>query len=314
MSFPEKLPFTTFAVGIAAAFQAAGAVSPFWTACAWCFVIVAAATEATYRFLSQTNQWTRLQKGIAAFAVTALVVPFISWTIWQAYRRGFQTEDLRLAFNVPHPNQIGTDRLDLNYVILNKSSTPLLIEEIVALEIATTDFSNNPSRTGTVCKSQVLYIPGRAVREIFTHQGQKVLHELQNRPTLPEAYVRGTPPFPDDEKLDVAIYEPKTLSANEKSFATRAFSIDAGKASSLTATFDTDEAAWGTHNVVVICGAIKYLTSAGQDTWAACPASVIAQLYEDGKQIGQLGGPAGSKSFTISTVGSSEECGVRASY
>jgi hypothetical protein len=314
MSFPDKLPVTTFAVGIAAAFQAAGAASPFWTACAWCIVIAAAAGEAAFRFLSRA-QWKQGQKYMAAFAVIAIVAPFIFWTVWQAYRKEFLTDDLRLTFNVPHPSQIGTDGFDLNYVISNKGSTSLLIEEIIAVEIATTDFSNNPSRNGVLCKPQVLGIPGRGVREIFAHPGRKVLHEFQNRPILPEAFSQGEPAFPDDEKIDMAIYEPKKVLENGKEFAIRAVTIETGGASSFTTSFDTDPVDWGSRNVIVICGAIKYLASAGQEMWAACPAYVSARTYKDGKPSGALGGPAGPRSFTINAAESTEGfCGVRISY
>jgi hypothetical protein len=235
-------------------------------------------------------------------AVIAIVGPFIFWTVQQAYRKEFLTDDLRLTFNVPHPRQIGTEGFDLNYVISNRGSTLVLIEEIIALEITSTDFSNNPSRNGVLCKPQVLGIAGRGVREIFAHPGRKVIHEFQNRPILPEAFARGAPPFPDDEKIDVAIYEPKTLLENGKDTGIRAVTIDAGEARSFTASFDTDQADWGVHNVIVICGAIKYLASAGQEMWAACPAYVSAHVYEDGKQSGVMGGLAGPRSYTINAA------------
>jgi hypothetical protein len=312
MSFPEKLPFTTFTVGIAAAFQATYSAN-FAVACAWCAVILVAGFEVAARLLKEDglNKWKRW----GAQVIMVPVVAIVAWLGWHAYRKEFLTEDFRVTFNVPRPNQIGTDRLDLNYVIRNEGSTPLLIEEVIALEIATTDFSNNPTRSGTLCESQVLGVPGRAVREsAFVHPGRKVIHELQNKPRLPQAFIPGDPPFRDDEKVDVAIYEPKTILENEKDVGFRAVSIDIGKASSLTASFDTDPAAWNTHNVTVICGAIKYLGRAGYDVWAVCPAWFDARAYQNGQLASQHSGPAGPKSFAIAAGSSEALCGVRASY
>jgi hypothetical protein len=314
MSFPDKLPFTVFAVGIAAAFQASGATSPFWTSVVWSIVILASITEATVWFLNQVS-WRRLIKVSFALAVAVIVVPLISLVIiWQAYKKEFSAADFSVTFNVAHPAKIGTDRLDLNYLILNKGSTPLLIEEVLAVELSTTDFSNNPARNGSLCASQVMGIPGRGNTERFSHPGQTVLHETQIRPELTPAFTRGDPPpFQDDEKLDAAIYEPKSVTSNEKDIGIRAFVVE--KASSVTATFDTDPAVWSAHNVMVICGAIKYLASNGQEMWAVCPAQLRAQIYQDGKPLGEIGGPAGPRSFTIySATSSGGLCGVRASY
>jgi len=63
---------------------------------------------------------------------------------FHAYRSEFLKDDVRVNFQVPHPNQLGTSELASNFLILNKAPSSILVEETVAIEIASTDFSNNP--------------------------------------------------------------------------------------------------------------------------------------------------------------------------
>jgi hypothetical protein len=154
--------------------------------------------------------------------------------------------------------------------------------------------------------------------ETWLHPGRKVLHASMDRPALPTAQIAyglaGPPPFQDDKKLDVAIYDPTTLSDDGKDVAHGGISIEAGKAASFAASFDTDPATWDTHNVMTVCGAIKYLRGDGFETWAICPAWTVARMYKNGKPAGELTGPGSPMGFTITTVttGSNESaCGVR---
>jgi len=234
-------------------------------------------------------------------------------------------EELRVNFGVPHPAQIGTDNLDVNYAVLNKSLSPIVIEQVVLVQIETVDFSTNPSRNSELCKPIALYTSGRVFSERWLRPTRKVLHLSADKPSLPAAENKPSlpaaekmffgnewePPFHDDGKLDVAVYDPKTLLLESgKDTTSGRFSVDAGKAISLTASFDTDTAAWDAHNVVVICGAINYIGSDGHAVWAVCPATILAHLYHNREPMGSMGGAVTSQPYTITTGSNEGLCGV----
>src|ERR1700730_7440395 len=212
MPFPEKLPFTTLAVALAAAFQAAESSTSFKAACAWGVVIIAATAETILFFLKPVT-WVKSAAGLLLLASVSLFV--VRGIAIPAYRKEFLTEELRVNFSVLHPAQVGTDKLDLGYALLNRSLGSIVIEGIFAVQIATTDFSNNPLRNSELCMVQGLYAPGMNMMETWPHPGRKVLHSSMDRPSLPAAEkmvgYEGDLPFQDDGKLDVAIYKPKTL-------------------------------------------------------------------------------------------------------
>ncbi len=316
MSFPEKLPFTTWAVGLAAAFQAAESSTSFKATCVWSLVILAAAAETILLFLRPVDwkQWKKWSVGLTAMGI---VFSSVVWVVaLPSYRKEFLTDDLRVNFGIPHPSQIGTDKLDLNYAILNKSLSSIVIDQVVLVQIETVDFSNNPSRNSQLCKPIALYTSGRAFSETWLHPTRKVLHSSANKPPLPASEkmfgYEGEPPFHDDGKLDFATYNPKTLTLEGgKDTTSGRFSIDVGKAISLTASFDTDSAAWDAHNVVVVCGAINYIGSDGHAVWAVCPATILAHLYHNnGEPAGAMGGSVTSQPYTITTEPNEGLCGV----
>lgn len=315
MSFPEKFPFTAWAVALAAAFQAAESSTSFKAACVWSLVILAAAAETVLLFLRPVD-WKKWRKWTAGLSVMVVVFLLVVWIVaLPSYRKEFLTEDLRVNFGVPHLTEIGTDTLELNYTILNKSSNSIAIEELELVQIETVDLSNNPSRNSQLCKPIALPTSGRAFTEMWRHPGRKVLHFSTDKPSLPASEktfgYNGEPVFDDDGKLDVSTYTPKTLLLEGGKDTTRGqFSIDAGKAISLTASFDTDPAAWDKHNVVVVCGAINYLGSDGHPMWAVCPATILAHLYESGKPAGAISGASISPPYTIITAPNEGLCGV----
>jgi hypothetical protein len=215
MPLPEKLPLTAVAVGFAAAFQAAESSTSFKTACIWGLVVLATATE-TILFFLKGLPWTRLFKWAAGvLAIAPVFVFFVLGVAMPAYRKEFLTQELRVNFSAPHPGQIGTDKLDLKYFILNQSLNPIVIEEISAIQIATTDFSTNPYRNNALCTLQAPFLPTWALMERKPHPSRKVMHTSMAKPSLPaaeKAYLRESDlPFQDDGKLDVASYLPKTL-------------------------------------------------------------------------------------------------------
>ena len=55
----------------------------------------------------------------AAIVVAALAVSFLDW---QAYRKEVLADDLRVNFQIPHPNQIGTNELDLTFLVCHKGT------------------------------------------------------------------------------------------------------------------------------------------------------------------------------------------------
>jgi hypothetical protein len=191
--------------------------------------------------------------------------------------------------------QLGTDKLDLDYVVLNKGLAPILIQELSAIQIATTDVSDDPYRNygnGEICKLLPgIYLTVEPPKE--AHPGRKSLHFSVDRPAPPPAQTaygsEGFARLPDDNKLDVARYDPKALSESGKDIAGVAITIEAGKAASFAASFDTDPAAWGSHNVLILCGAIKYLRSDGLESWAVCNAWMAVSKYKDEKSTGVLG-------------------------
>ena len=122
--------------------------------------------------------------------------------------------------------------------------------------------------------------------ESLAHPGQKVLHHTTQKPAhfLTEANENWTtnPPFADDGKLDVAYYDPTHVTVDGKEIAPVPLGIEAGKPLGIAATYSTDPAVWDAHNVLTLCGAIRFLSSDGRDTWAVCPAQTAAHIFENG--------------------------------
>jgi hypothetical protein len=308
-----KLPFTALAGIIAAAVQATGTTTGFGTALTWSFVILTAAVEATLGFSKKKANWKPWQRRASTLAAIIVAVLVVGSLNWQAYRKEYLADDLRVNFQIPHPSQIGTNELALNFLIATKAPVSVLLEETVAIEVASTDFSNNPGRNTALCKLIAPYIVGRATTETWLHPGQKTLHHLMDRPpqALPEAneeFSGKPPPFPDDGKLDLAFYEPKSVLVGGKETAPAPVTVEAGKPVAVVAVFETDPASWGTHNVMTICGAIRYFSGDGRDTWAICPAQVIAKMYEKAIQTGQYGGPFATTPFVFGTNSNDSRC------
>jgi len=147
-----KLPFTALAGIIAAAVQASGATTGFGTACTWGLVILVAAVEAILSVLKQKTLWRRWQKWIVGLTAIVLAVAIVGASVFQAYRKEYLTEDLRVILQAPHSSQIGTDQLALNFLIAAKAPSSLILEQTVAVEVASTDFSKNPARNSALCK------------------------------------------------------------------------------------------------------------------------------------------------------------------
>lgn len=314
MPFPEKLPLTAVAVGLAAAFQAAESSTSFKTVCIWSLVIFATATETILFFLKPVPWRGSFKWAAGLLAISPVFLFVVLGVAMPAYRKEFLTEELRVNFSAPQPAQIGVGKLDLEYFILNRSLNPIVIGEISAVQISTTDFSTNPNRNNELCRIQALLLPSWGFMEGQPHPNRKVMHASMAKPLLPAAektYVHESDlPFQDDGKLDVAFYIPKTLLEGGKDVAGGAFSIDAGKAISLAASFDTDSVTWDTHNVLVICGAIKFLGKDGHTAWAACPVTTVAHMYQFGKPMGVLRGSANTAPYTITTQLNEGPCGV----
>jgi hypothetical protein len=309
-----KLPLTAVAGIIAAAVQATGTTNGFGAACTWSFVILIAAVEAALSFSKQKVDWQPWQRRmitLAAITVSILVVGVLDW---QAYCKEYLIDDLRVNFQIPHPSQVGTNELALNFLVATKAAVSVLLEETVAVQIASTDFSNNPARNSELCKLLALHIVGKATTETWLHPNQKALHHSMGRPptALPEANEDfGKPfPFPDDGKLDLAFYDPKTVSIGGKESGPSPVVVEAGKPVAVLANFETDPTSWATHNVITVCGAIRYLSGDGRDTWAVCPAQVAAQIYQNGNPMGQTGGPFATTPYVFGANSSDSRCGV----
>jgi len=86
--------------------------------------------------------------------------------------------------------------------------------------------------------------------------------------SLPEANedFSGKPaPYPDDGKLDLTFYEPKSVLIGGKEAVPAPVVVDAGKSAAVVAVFETDPATWGTRNVMTICGGLRYLSGDGRE-------------------------------------------------
>jgi len=70
---------------------------------------------------------------VTAAAAIFVAAPAVSFFDWQAYRKEFLADDLRVNFQVPHPNQIGTSELALPFWLPQRHRS-LLLQETIALE------------------------------------------------------------------------------------------------------------------------------------------------------------------------------------
>jgi len=306
---------TALAGIIVAAIQASGVTTGFITACAWSLVILAAALEAIFHFFWQNARWPAWRKWATTISATVGALVIVGLLDWRAYQKEYLVDDLRVNFQTLHPFQVGTDKLSLNFLIAPKA-TAMLLEETVAIEVGSSDRSNDPLRNSDLCKLLAPFIISKSTQETWVHPGQKVLHHSMERPphSLREANEDwGTLPSPDDGKLDLAIYEPKAILLNGKEFPVGPIAMEAGKPLAIAATFETDPAHWEVHNVTTICGAIRYLSADGRDTWAVCPAQVIAQMYREGKSAGTSFGPFATTPFAFGSNSNDNRCGTWAS-
>lgn len=310
-----KLPLTASAGIIAAAVQATGTTNGFGTACTWSFVILVAAVEAALSFSKQKIDWKPWQRAATAMSAILIAVVVVGLLDLQAYRKEYLADDVRVNLQVPHPTQVGTTELSLNFLVATKAPVSILLEETVAVEVASNDFSNNPLRNTALCKLLAPYIVGKATMETWVHPGQKTLHHVMDRPpqSLSEAnedFSGKPPPYRDDGKLDLAYYEPKFVLAAGNAAAPAPVAVEAGKPAAVVAVFDTDPASWSTRNVMTVCGAIRFLSGDGRDTWAVCPAQVVAKMYEKGTQAGPIEGPFFTTPFVFGTNSSDNRCSV----
>jgi hypothetical protein len=312
---PEKLPITALAGILAAALRASGVVSgPFWTTATWSIVILALPIEAAWGYADSKRYWrSERRRWIKGSAVAAALL-LVGALNYGGYRSEYRKDELRVNFQAPHPNQLGTSELTLNYLVLNKAQASILLEETLVAVVASTDFSNNTFRDSAYCKLVVSWIPGRSMMENWTHPGQSVVHHSLQKPVhfLAEANENWTknPPFADDGKLDVAYYDPKSISIEGKELPPIPWSIEPSKSVGVSAAFITDPAPWDAHNVVTACGVIRYLSSDGRDTWAVCPAQIIGKMFQDGKPAGQTGGPFATTPYAFGRNSNDARCGV----
>ena len=148
---PEKLPITAIVGIIAAALQATGALSGFWTVLTWSLVILAAAIEAALGYAASTHPSSRKRwTARVAILVAMIVVGFLNL---HAHQTEHSKEDVRVNFHFPHPNQLGSEDLTLNFLIVNKAISSIVLVETLAVEIASTDFSNNTARDSAFCNA-----------------------------------------------------------------------------------------------------------------------------------------------------------------
>ena len=278
----------------------------------WGLVILAAGAEAVLYLTNGFGGRWRLVARSAGIAVAVIAVGALDLRSWN---KEYRTEDLRVSLAAPHPNQLGTGELDLNFLIVNKAQGSLL-EEVLAIEIATTDTSKDAStRNAALCKLEVSNLMGKGLREGLVHPSQKALHISAPRPSKglpPPAYGSyANLPFQDDNKLDVVYYDPKTISVAGKNFANLSIGLETGQPLALAVHFETDPASWSVHNVLVLCGAIRYVSTIGQDTWAVCPVQAISQIWDaDGKGFGVSGGPTTANQYVFGTNSNDSRCGV----
>ena len=140
-----------------------------------------------------------------AILVAMIVVGFLNL---HAHQTEHSKEDVRVNFHFPHPNQLGSEDLTLNFLIVNKAISSIVLVETLAVEIASTSLAT--TRPETVPFAMPSWVAGRSAMESLAHPGQKVLHHTTQKPAhfLTEANENWTtnPPFADDGKLDVAYY------------------------------------------------------------------------------------------------------------
>ena len=225
---------------IAAAVQATGTTPGFVTACTWSFVILIAAVEAAIGFQNKDPLAAMAKNGDcrSCNCRRGSVVGFLDW---QAYQKEYLADDLRVNFQIPHPNQIGTGELALTFLVATKVPVSVLLQETAVIEVMSTDFSNNPGRNNDLCKLLPSFVVGRAIRENWLHPGQKALHELMDKPPRPPSDVNedfGKPfPFSDDGKLDLAFYDPKTVLVGGEEATPAPVAVEAGKSVAVVRKF-----------------------------------------------------------------------------
>ena len=309
----DKLPLTAIAGFIAAGVQATGSTAGFWTAFTWSFVILIAVMEAALGFTKRKKWWPWQKRTVNIVAVT-VALAVVGLLDWNAYRKEYLTDDLRVNFQIPHPNQVGTSNLAVNFFISTKAPVSVLLEETVLVQIASTDFSNSPHRNSDYCKLVANAIVGKAATEGWVHPNQMALHTTMEKPPRAASDANedyGKPfPFSDDGKIDMAFYEPASVSVAGNSVAPTPVTVEGGKPVAVVANFMTDPASWGSRNVMTICGAVRYLAGDGRDTWAVCPAQVVAQIYQNGKPAGQSAGPFATTPFVFGSNSNDSRCSV----
>jgi hypothetical protein len=93
-----------------------------------------AAVEAAISFSSQKIHWQRWRRMVTAAAAIFVAALAVSFLDWQAYRKEFLADDLRVNFQISHPNRTGTSDLALTFLVATKAQVSVLLQETIAVE------------------------------------------------------------------------------------------------------------------------------------------------------------------------------------
>jgi hypothetical protein len=161
----------------------------------------------------------------------------------------YHPEDLRAYFRFPNPNDVGTDRLQLNYFFVNRGKEPSAIEDVFVIELAMASPSRRGGSEQISCDDWTLYPPDFiALRP----------SELRRSHTTMQS------------GADFSFYEPKKLYVDGAESMSSAILIEPGKIRSIGATFQTDTVDRGKFNAVVLCPVVRLFDNLGRPVVVIC--------------------------------------------
>jgi hypothetical protein len=308
MNSTTRISFSTAILVVAPLLQSSIGPDNFMLSSIWLVAALFSAAEIARGWLADKNRYVRLGASLGA----ALVVGGLAWPwFWKSAKRYYRGDEFSLLTHLPDPKQIGTDKLDLRYFLINPNKRYVLVQEVRAHLLTLTDFANDAAYDTQFCNMPGLNFldsPGFLV----ANSGEKALHYEMKKPARTSASgssLNDPPPLEDDHKVLAARYLPSAITLGDKDLKPpQPFPVDPEHTVAVSASFDLDPVDWSKRNVAVICAGVKLLDQDGRTENVVCPAYIVARMDEKGKQMGVMGAPAGVRPFSIWSTSADSAC------
>jgi hypothetical protein len=183
-------------------------------------------------------------------AATAIVISVVAliWSMANTYFTFFwHPQDLRVYFRFPAPAaQVGTNTLNVNYIMSNMGNQAVLIEDVGIYELwINSEHSTIRGAELHFCEDTIVIRP-----ESLAPGSRATLSTMKG--------------------VLVSLYQPVKTYIDGTEEKTSSISVEAGKMRVIATTFETDPVPRNDYNTAVICPVIRLFDSKGYPVLAVC--------------------------------------------